>query len=190
MKRILFTAFALSCLLAFSSCKRQSAPAVAGSDEELLEDAALGMDMFEDASGEDAVEEEVPEENAEDTAENEEFEENMPLSYSEVDTKPVFESKSDTTFRDWIAERIQYPEKAVGNGKSGTVMAQFTVDTLGKVSDIKILRSVDPALDSEVIRVLASSPDWKSASHEDSLVAVSYVIPVKFTAPKKKIRRK
>lgn len=184
MKKILFTAAALSCLVTLNSCKQSSKPAIAGSDEELLEDAIIAMDMFEEAPEED----EVPEPETED----EEFaeDEDSPLTYSDVDSKPTFQSGSDTTFRDWVADNIAYPEALAQSGKGGTVMAQFTIDTLGKVSDIKIIRSVDPALDSEVIRVLELSPDWKSASHQDSLVAVSYVIPVKFTAPKKNMAAK
>ena len=182
MRKILFATAAVSCLLAIPSCKHSSKTANEKLEEELLEEMTIDMNMFDDSPAEDAEEQEEDTEVADE--DSEEYEEG-PLGYCDVDTKPTFESKSDTTFRDWVAHQIKYPQTLAGSGKGGTVMAQFSVDTSGKVSDIKIIRSVDPTLDSEVIRVLQSSPDWKSASHGDSLVKVSYIIPVKFIDKKK-----
>ena len=59
-------------------------------------------------------------------------------------------------------------------------MLQFTVNPDGSVSDVKVLRGVDPALDNEAVRVVKSSPKWEPCRQRDRAVKVSYTFPVIF----------
>ena len=59
-------------------------------------------------------------------------------------------------------------------------MLQFTVNPDGSVSDVKVLRGVDPALDNEAVRVVKSSPKWEPGRQRDRAVKVSYTFPVIF----------
>ena len=185
-RRILTISAAFACLMSVSSCKSghkdMDKPV---SEEELQQENLINMDMFEDCQEEESIEP-VEEDTSDDTtSEDEEI-----LTYEKIDVKPQFDGKDEEAFQKWVAGNISYPEGAVATKDSGIVMVQFTVDTSGAVSGIKILRSVSPAVDSEAIRLLESSPVWKPASHKDSLLAVSYVIPIKFgqksRIPKKK----
>jgi protein TonB len=59
-------------------------------------------------------------------------------------------------------------------------MVQFTVNPNGTVSDVKVLRGVDPSLDKEAVRVIQSSPKWTPGKQRDRAVKVTYQFPVIF----------
>ena len=63
---------------------------------------------------------------------------------------------------------------------SGRVMLQFTVFKDGSVGNVKVLRSVDPSLDKEALRVVSSSPKWEPGRQRDRAVNVTYQFPVIF----------
>ncbi|MDD3522319.1 MAG: TonB family protein [Bacteroidales bacterium] len=89
--------------------------------------------------------------------------------------------QGEQAFQVWVMQHVTYPEEARKEKSAGTVFASFTVTENGSISDIKILRGVSPALDKEVIRVLATSPKWeKPAIANGQPVRVTYSLPVKF----------
>ena len=65
-------------------------------------------------------------------------------------------------------------------GGQGRVRLQFTVGADGIVSNVKVLRGVDPALDKEAVRVVSSSPKWTPGKQRDRNVKVTYTFPVIF----------
>ena len=56
---------------------------------------------------------------------------------------------------------LRYPEQAVRNGIQGRVLVNMVIDERGKVTDVKVVKGVDPLLDAEAVRVVSASPDWK-----------------------------
>ncbi len=50
----------------------------------------------------------------------------------------------------------------------------------GKIEEAKILRSIDPALDREALRVVNSMPAWKPGKQKGESVKVSYTFPINF----------
>lgn len=98
-----------------------------------------------------------------------------------VDEQASFQGGDLDDFRTWVQENIYYPEEAIDYSVSGTVMAQFTVNTEGEVVDVVVLRGVAPSLDEEAKRVLLSSPVWEPAQLEGKPVAQQFTIPVDFT---------
>ena len=78
----------------------------------------------------------------------------------------------------YLMDNIKWPE---GNKKTGKVVVQFIVSREGKVQDVEIIRSVDPALDAEAVRVVSAMPDFEPGRNEKGeTVAVHYVLPVSF----------
>ena len=55
-----------------------------------------------------------------------------------------------------------------------------TVSETGKVTNVKVLRGVDPILDKEAVRVIELSPDWTPGKSKDRNVPVTYTFPVIF----------
>lgn len=129
----------------------------------LEDDANLGVDI------QDYVEE-VKEEVVE--------EETIPFQL--VEEKPKFQGGDANDFTKWVNQRLVYPDVAKENGVQGRVMLQFTVNTDGSVSGVKVLRGVDPSLDKEAVRVVSMSPKWTPGKQRDRKVKVTYTFPVIF----------
>jgi|SRR5574344_139606 protein TonB len=102
------------------------------------------------------------------------------IPFQLVEEKPKFNNGDANEFSKWVANNLQYPEVAKENGVQGRVMLQFTVNPDGSVSDVKVLRGVDPSLDKEAVRVVSTSPKWTPGRQRDRAVKVTYTFPVIF----------
>ena len=102
------------------------------------------------------------------------------LEYQDVEVKPTFQDGDANAFAMWVAQQMVYPETAKESGASGRVILQFTIAKDGSVTDVKVLRSVHPDLDKEVVRVVSSSPKWNPGMHEGKAVPVMFTFPVVF----------
>jgi protein TonB len=80
----------------------------------------------------------------------------------------------------WIYKHIKYPDIAQENGITGTVVVNFVVDTDGKISNVKILRGIDPSCDEEAMRVVRALPPWKPGKQGGKAVRVYYTLPIKY----------
>jgi len=110
----------------------------------------------------------------------EEVVEEEAIPFQLVEEKPKFQGGDANAFSAWVAKNMQYPEVAKENGVQGRVMLQFTVNANGTVSNVKVLRGVDPSLDKEAVRVVSASPKWTPGRQRDRAVKVTYTFPVIF----------
>ncbi|MDI9551186.1 MAG: energy transducer TonB [Bacteroidota bacterium] len=127
------------------------------------DDASLGVEIMDYVQ---EVEEEAVEEEA--------------IPFQLVEQKPSFMGGDANEFSKWVNSRLEYPEIAKENGVQGRVTLQFTVNPDGSVSNIKVLRGVDPSLDKEAVRVVSLSPKWEPGRQRDRAVKVTYTFPVIF----------
>jgi protein TonB len=98
-----------------------------------------------------------------------------------VEDMPTFNGGDPATeFRKYIAQNLKYPEIAAENGISGRVIIQFAVNKVGTVVDARIVRSVDPALDKEAVRVVMASPKWTPGKQRGKAVKVLFTFPINF----------
>ena len=97
-----------------------------------------------------------------------------------VEEKPRFNNGDANTFSAWVGQHLVYPEISKENNVQGRVILQFTVLKDGSVGNVKVLRSVDAALDKEAVRVVSSSPKWEPGRQRDRAVNVTYTFPVIF----------
>ncbi len=74
----------------------------------------------------------------------------------------------------------RYPIIAQENNIQGRVICQFTVRRDGSVGDIKVVRSVDPSLDKEAIRVIEAMPKWKPGRQRTKAVNCKFTLPIVF----------
>jgi len=94
---------------------------------------------------------------------------------------PLFNGKEASLgFREYVGKNLKYPDVAAENGIQGTVYVQFVVEPSGAISNVKVLRGVDPALDKEAIRIVQSSPKWTPGKQRGKAVRVSFTFPIKF----------
>lgn len=143
-------------------------------DDEIVVDDSMFLNLEDDASIGieimDYVEAVVEEEEVEEEA----------IPFQLVEEKPKFQGGDANDFTRWVNSRLQYPEIAKENGVQGRVTLQFTVNADGSVSNVKVLRGVDPSLDQEAVRVVSSSPNWTPGRQRDRAVKVTYTFPVVF----------
>ncbi len=80
----------------------------------------------------------------------------------------------------WISQNIKYPPLAADNGIQGKVYLKFVVEKDGSISNIEVIRGVDPSLDKEAVRVISKMPKWKPGKQRGKPVRVSYNLPITF----------
>lgn|GEM_PF-6225298 len=89
-------------------------------------------------------------------------------------------------FRKYFIDSIEYPETAINNGICGVVYVKFSINEKSKISDIKILRGIEPVLDKEVVSVLDNLPDriqidfGEYGKYYDRQVPKKYLVKIKF----------
>ena len=80
----------------------------------------------------------------------------------------------------YLSDNVKYPVVAQENGVQGRVVVSFVVEKDGHITDVKVVRSVDPSLDKEAARVVRSMPSWIPGKQNGSAVRVKYNVPVSF----------
>lgn len=80
----------------------------------------------------------------------------------------------------FLSSNTKYPVVAQENGVQGRVTVSFVVERDGSITDVRVVRSVDPSLDREASRVVRSMPRWSPGKQNGSTVRVKYTVPVVF----------
>lgn len=91
-----------------------------------------------------------------------------------------FMGGDENAFRSWVTQHLTYPQIAIENRIFGMIRVEFCVNAKGEVVDIRLVRKLDPAVDNEVLRVIASSPRWSPAKQGGRPVKQKFTIPVVF----------
>ncbi len=99
--------------------------------------------------------------------------------YDVVEQMPSFPGGMKAMM-DYLARNIRYPANAKNDLIEGRVILQFIVDKKGRLSDIKVVKSVEPYLDAEAVRVVKSMPRWNPGMQNGKAVKVRYTLPVTF----------
>lgn len=107
-------------------------------------------------------------------------EEDEPVPFQSAEVKPMFQGGDANNFSKWINEHLIYPQDAKDAGKQGRVVLQFTVNKVGRMENIRVLRGCYQSLDEEALRVVKSSPEWKPGMMDGKAVSVTYTFPIVF----------
>lgn len=97
-----------------------------------------------------------------------------------VEDMPGFGGGDSNKFREYISKNLKYPDIAAENGIQGRVFVAFVVEPDGRVSNVRVVRGVDPSLDKEAVRVVESSPRWTPGKQRGKAVRVSFTFPIIF----------
>ena len=109
------------------------------------------------------------------------------VAYADCDVRPMFLNSADPRqfLEKWVYQYLKYPQEAVRDGIQGRVLVEFVIGLDGKVSDVKVVKSVSPELDAEAVKVVSASPKWRPARLKGEKVRCSMTIPVEFRLEKK-----
>lgn len=99
--------------------------------------------------------------------------------YNVVEEQPEFPGGMGELMK-FLQVNIRYPKEAQAKGIQGRVIVQFVVNSDGSICDEKLIKSVDPQLDAEAIRVIRSMPNWKPGMQKGKPVRVRFTLPVTF----------
>jgi len=111
-----------------------------------------------------------------------------PPKHEEVSTSKVFDvveqmpsfPGGNAALMAYLANNIKYPVVAQENGVQGRVVVSFVVERDGSITDVNVVRGVDPSLDREAQRVVRSMPRWNPGKQNGQAVRVKYNVPVSF----------
>ena len=96
-----------------------------------------------------------------------------------VEKMPAFPGGDGALFQ-YLNKNIKYPVVPQEQGIQGKVIIQFVVDRDGTITDPVVVRSVDPYLDKEALRVIKAMPKWTPGMQRNQAVRVKYTVPVTF----------
>lgn len=96
-----------------------------------------------------------------------------------VEQNPVFPG-GEAALLKYVAEHIRYPAMAQENNIQGRVVVQFVVTKTGSIGQVKVVRSKDPDLDKEAVRVVKSLPKFTPGKMNGHAVNVWYTLPINF----------
>ena len=96
-----------------------------------------------------------------------------------VEQMPAFPG-GDAALMKYLQENTHYPTIAAENGVQGRVVVGFVVEKDGSITDVRVIKSRDPALDHEAVRVVKSMPRWTPGKIDGAAVRVEYQVPVVF----------
>ena len=96
-----------------------------------------------------------------------------------VEVMPSFPGGQGALF-EWLSKNIKYPVVAEENGVQGRVIVTFVVERNGSITDVQVVKSDDPSLDKEAVRVVKAMPHWIPGKQNGSAVRVKFTVPVTF----------
>ncbi len=96
-----------------------------------------------------------------------------------VEQMPEFPG-GNAKLMEYFSDNIRYPVIAMENGIQGRVICQFTVWKDGSISEVKVLRGADRALDREAVRLIQNMPKWKAGKQRGKAVSCKFTLPVNF----------
>lgn len=99
--------------------------------------------------------------------------------YDVVEQMPSFPG-GISGLRTYLNQNIRYPAEAQENCVQGHVVVSFVVGKDGHISDVTVVRSVEPSLDKEAIRVVRNMPRWTPGKQGGEPVRVRFTVPVSF----------
>ncbi len=113
------------------------------------------------------------------------FDEMEPLTVSEGSDvpdnfQPPMFPGGERALMEFLKDNVKYPPQAAKRKTQGRVVMTFVVDKTGKVTEIKVAKSVDIYLDTEAIRVCKLLPDFIPARQNGEPVSVWFTLPITF----------
>ncbi len=99
--------------------------------------------------------------------------------FEAVEQMPTFPG-GEAELMKYLSKNLSYPTLAAEHGIQGTVLLQFVVQKDGSIGEVKVVRSKDPDLDKEAVRVVKGMPKFIPGRMNGQAVNVWFTLPVRF----------
>ena len=100
-------------------------------------------------------------------------------NYTAIEHEPQYPGGPEA-FNHYIIRKLHYPDAARLICINGKVYVSFVVDKDGKVKDVTPLNCVGAGCESEAVKVVQLSKQWKPGFQNGAAVSVNYTIPIDF----------
>ncbi len=97
--------------------------------------------------------------------------------YDVCEQMPIYEG-GDAALLKYLRENFKLPDEYKERGIQGRMVVGFIVEKDGSLTNVKVLRAVDIAIDAEVLRVVKGMPKWIPGRHNGQRVRVRYLLPI------------
>ncbi|HOF21765.1 MAG TPA: energy transducer TonB [Bacteroidales bacterium] len=97
-----------------------------------------------------------------------------------VEVMPSFRGGDINRFREWVQKRTNYPQEALDKKIQGRIFLTFIVEADGAVSNVTVVKGVDPLIDDEAVKAIAASPKWTPGLQRGQPVRVRYSLWLSF----------
>jgi protein TonB len=100
--------------------------------------------------------------------------------YNRAETMPLYPG-GEAALREFIENRIEYPENAMDNGIQGTVKVSFAIDEQGKIYSPAIISpKLGYGLEEEAIRIVKRMPKWTPGQVNGQNVKTRFTLPITY----------
>ena len=104
-----------------------------------------------------------------------------------VETEPEFPGGIAELMK-YLEKNLRYPQICKEQGVQGRVIVQFVVNTDSTITDVDVIKPVNPHLDEEAVRVVKAMPKWNPGKQRGEPVRVRFFLPVTFRLPKDTVK--
>ena len=94
------------------------------------------------------------------------------------DIEPQFPG-GDVALHKYITEHLIFPEEVQDLDFDGRIFVGFVINTDGSISDIEILRGMDPQLDRMVKNLIRGMPKWIPGEVDGKAVRARMRLPIR-----------
>ncbi len=99
--------------------------------------------------------------------------------YNVVEKMPSFPG-GQKALNAFLNKNIKYPKDAKKKGIQGRVFCNFIVERDGSITNVRVVKSADPSLDNEAVRVLQTMPKWIPGKQVGIPLRVKYTLIIPF----------
>lgn len=99
--------------------------------------------------------------------------------YDYVNEKPGFPG-GDAMLISFINQTREYPKEAYKKGITGRVTCSFVVNPDGTISNVQVLKGVEPSLNREAVRIFNVMPQWTPGKIDNTPVPVRVIRSISF----------
>ena len=99
--------------------------------------------------------------------------------YETVQQRASFPGGNPALYK-WLGDNLVFPAMSLESNTQGTVNVRFVVSTTGAISNVQIVKSLDPYCDREALRVVQRMPNWTPARQDGVVVRSYFTLPIQF----------
>ena len=101
--------------------------------------------------------------------------------FTVVEEQPTFQGGGNAAFIDYVGKNLQFPEALIEKNIEGKVYVEFVIEKDGTVTNVAVVKGLDPDADKEAERVIQNSPQWTPGKQNGNPVRVRMILPIQFS---------